>query len=134
MHNPPESMLRSYYAAWASGDPYQISAFFAPQGALIDYGIGGTYDTPEAIEAFAAQTFTAFPDFRVEIVELFIADQAAGSAWIMHGHHRGDLPGLPASGREFKLNASSIIRMHGGAILRMADYWNMEELKRQLSA
>lgn len=57
---------------------------------------------------------------------------AAAAAWEMSGTHLGDLPNLPATGKKFRVRASSIIEIRNGAILSMTDYWNPIQFRREV--
>lgn len=45
----------------------------------------------------------AFPDLRFDIQESIAGDQKIAVRWLMSGTHAGDLPQLPASGRQFSI-------------------------------
>src|SRR6266571_4532640 len=46
--------------------------------------------------------------------------------------HVGDLPGLPASGRQFSLRGVTVVVREQGKIVREAIYYDVSELHRQL--
>ena len=86
----------------------------------------------EELKAFASATFTAFPDFKVELTSRFFAGDWAASEWIMSGTQTGDLPGIPATGKSFSIRYASIMELKDGKIRRNADYWNLVSLLQQL--
>ena len=50
----------------------------------------------------------------------------------MSGTHKGDLPGLPATGKPFSLRGASIYELHDGKIKRNSDYWDMVTFLKQI--
>jgi predicted ester cyclase len=74
------------------------------------------------LKAFAGAVLAAFPDFKLELTSGFTTGNWAGAEWTMSGTHKGDLPGLPATGKRFS-KGSSICELHEGKIKRNSDYW-----------
>ena len=52
----------------------------------------------------------------------------------MSGTHRGDLPGLPATGKPFILRGASILELSSGQLARCTDYWDMVSFHKQIGA
>jgi predicted ester cyclase len=53
------------------------------------------------MKSFANAVFAAFPDFKIQLMSGFTAGNWAGAEWTMSGTHKGDLPGIPATGKSF---------------------------------
>jgi predicted ester cyclase len=62
--------------------------------------------------SFVERAFAAIPDFKYELKSRFAAGRWAVIEWVMSGTHKGDLPGIPATGKR-----SSLIR--GSTILEL---------------
>jgi len=65
---------------------------------------------------------SAFPDLTMEIDDLVAADDATVMAFTLTGTHRGDLPGIPATGRKVRVNGMVRSRFRDGKI---ADEWEI---------
>ena len=85
---PPLPELRDfagrYTAAWCSGNPASVAAFFSSDGSL------RVNDDPPAVGRAAitsvAQSFmTAFPDLRVVMDDLVLRDDEAEYHWTLSG-------------------------------------------------
>ena len=127
-----EAYLRDYYASWGTGDPDRVAAFFAEAATFEDLAFEATFEGPAGVREFAKLTYTGVPDFQVEPVRIVIDGTSAAAAWEMTGTHRGDLPGLPATGKPFRVRASSLIRFGEARIVEMVDYWNPVQFQRQV--
>jgi steroid delta-isomerase-like uncharacterized protein len=65
---------------------------------------------------------SAFPDLRIEIDELLVADDATVLAFTLTGTHRGELLGIPATGRRVNVQGMVRSRFRDGKI---ADEWEI---------
>jgi steroid delta-isomerase-like uncharacterized protein len=52
--------------------------------------------------------------------------------WTMSGVHTGDAPGLPATGKPFKISGGGFGEVREGKIVRTTQYWNMAEFLIQV--
>jgi steroid delta-isomerase-like uncharacterized protein len=98
---------------------------------------GPTCDLMEgarALGALLADAHTAIPDFRVEIFDGFSTSEMAAVECEITGTQRGDLPYLPATGKSFRIRASSILVLQAGKIMRESRYYDMTRLLMQLGA
>lgn len=133
MSKQNEERLREYYRAWGGGDPDAVTSFFTEDAIFEDLAFGARFDGRAAIRQFAAITYAGIPDFRVEPETIVATERGAGVAWVMSGTHSGDLPGLPKTGRTFRVRASSIVELDAeGRISRMTDYWSPDDFRREV--
>ena len=99
------------YAAWNAHDPDAVAAVFAENAVLREAGQTDEVRGRAAIRARAAALLAAFPDFRLERVVLIIDGERHADRWIMTGPHRGDLFGLPATGRTVRVEGATFTRL-----------------------
>jgi ketosteroid isomerase-like protein len=52
----------------------------------------------------------------------------------MTGVHTGDMPGLPATGRSFRIVGDGVGEVRDGQIVHVTDYWNMADFLGQVGA
>jgi len=96
---------------WNKGDTDQVADFVAPQ-----YEIRSDPGDPWEGQVLDHNTFkervsysrNAFPDLHFEIQEMIAEDEKVVASWIMSGTHEGDLPQLPATGRQFSISGMTI--------------------------
>jgi steroid delta-isomerase-like uncharacterized protein len=129
-----EAALQEWAAAWSAGDPDRLAAIFADDCVYEDVTMGVLTHGKAELKAFADGIFAAIPDFAIELTSRFAAGSWAGLEWTMSGTHRGDLPGLPATGKPFTLRGSSILELSSGQVGRCTDYWDMVTFLKQIGA
>ncbi|MEO1130271.1 MAG: ester cyclase [Planctomycetota bacterium] len=118
------AMLEMYYAAWCSGDPDAVAAFFENDAVFEDLAFGARFEGLDGVRTFAQITFAGVPDFHITPTQILVDGEQAAAAWTMTGTFAADMAGIPATGQPFEIRASSIIALRAGRILRMTDYWN----------
>jgi steroid delta-isomerase-like uncharacterized protein len=64
----------------------------------------------------------AFPDFRAEILDMISEGDRVVTRKVFHGTHRGELQGIPPTGREVEIHVIDIVRVAGG---RIVEHWNV---------
>ena len=132
MKQTASDILTQYYSAWTSGNTNTVLNFFADDAVFEDLGFEAKFKGKEQIKAFAELTYAGVPDFAVEPITIIGDNHRAAASWVMSGTHKGDLPGLPATGKRFKVRATSIIEFHNQLILKIEDYWNPIAFKRSV--
>lgn len=136
-------VVDSYVAAWASHDVEKIASYFTDDCVYEDLAAGVVLHGKEELKAFAKGSFTAFPDFKIEVKSFFASGLGrlgfgkVGSEWVMTGTHNGDLhirdlTTLPATGKSFSVRGASMTEMHKGKIKRNSDYYDNVSVLRQL--
>ena len=98
-------------------------------------GKGPRAEDRKAYLAYTAGLFHAFPDLSFDMLEVVAEGDLAATRTRMTGTHRGEIKGLPASGRELDLEFANVMRFDSnGLILEHRDYLDALELMRQLGA
>ncbi len=121
-----DEFFQTYLDAWNSGEGDALVACFTEDAAYTDIAVGQTFRGPNEIRQFQADTFHAFPDFRIDLSQVIVDGTGSYALdWTMSGTHLGDRPGLPSTGKPFSLPAASVGLRLDGLITRNTDYWNM---------
>ncbi len=118
--------VRRYLDAWNSHDPGKVGAFMATDATYEDFALGVLNGGREEIEAFVGTVHQLSDDYRFT----FVSEQQSGSQyaleWEWAGTNTGELPGLPATNKPFRIRGVSVGRLDGdGKIVENRDYWNM---------
>ncbi len=129
-----EVMLEEWAASWSAGDMDRLASIFTDDCVYEDVTMGVLTHGKAELKAFADGIFAAIPDFAIELSARFATNRWGGMEWTMSGTHRGDLPGLPATGKPFTLRGSSILALSSGRIARCTDYWDMTAFLKQIGA
>jgi steroid delta-isomerase-like uncharacterized protein len=89
----------------------------------------------EGVRYFVEAIRTAFPDIKVKTVEATLADGNMEACHvILTGTHRGEMAGMPATGKSVEFGSTDIIRVEDG---KVAEHWGTTDnlsLMQQLGA
>ena len=87
-----------------------------------------------AQRADLAKLLAAWSELRVETVNLLVAGDSYAKEWVMTGVHTGDMPGLPATGRNFRIVGAGVGQVRDGKIANATEYWNLADFLSQVGA
>ncbi len=104
-----------------AGDPAAAEALLAPD--FVDHtpfpGFGPTRaDVVRLFSVFRA----AFPDLRVKVLSQIADGDRVATRKNFHGTHRGDLFGIPPTGRSVTIEVMDIVRVRDRQIV---EHWNV---------
>jgi steroid delta-isomerase-like uncharacterized protein len=124
-----EEVLHGIYEAINTGNLDMLDELVAPDYTEHSEGFQGAGPFKQQVAAFR----TAFPDLRVTVDEVLLADGGRfASRTTVTGTHTGDLMGMPATGRHISVEAVDIGRVENG---RAKERWgglNMYSMLTQL--
>jgi steroid delta-isomerase-like uncharacterized protein len=87
----------------------------------------------QAILARKNTIVAASSNSSIEVTNRVVHGNQVSVEWVASGVHSGDLPGLPASGRPFRISGVTVVVRENGKIVRESLYYNVHELRRQLA-
>jgi steroid delta-isomerase-like uncharacterized protein len=93
---------------------------------------GEVHDGEEAVAKYFAETRRAFPDQRNETIALHHADDAVIVEFWLRGTHRGELRGIPPTGRAFEVRAVAFFLFDGAGLVCERVYFNAATILGQL--
>ena len=126
-----DRMLEEWAAAWSLHDVEKLLSLCTDDCVYEDVTLRAVNRGKAEVKSFANAVFAAFPDFKIELMSGFTARDWAGAEWTMSGTHKGDLPGIPATGKSFAVRGSTICELKAGKIKRNSDYWDMVTFLKQ---
>jgi predicted ester cyclase len=77
----------------------------------------GRYRGPQAVNRGIVQLHTAFTNLRIEVKTIIAEGDRIAAEWTMCGTERGELLGVPPSGRRVCLSGLSLTRVKGHRIV-----------------
>ncbi len=107
-----------------------IGTFGHPRYEIIP--TGEVYDGEDAVRRYFAETRTAFPDQRNELIALHHADDAVIVEFDLLGTHLGPLRSIPATGRAFRTRVTAFFIFDGDRIVCERVYFDQLSILRQL--
>jgi steroid delta-isomerase-like uncharacterized protein len=132
-----ERLFDDWATAWSSNDsskdPERVLALFVDDCVFEDVTFGIVARGKKELRSFANRAFAAIPDFKYGVRSRFATSQWAVIEWVMSGTHKGDLPGIPATGKRFSsVRGSTILGLEDGKIRRESDYWDAATFMKQV--
>jgi len=94
------------------------------------FSVGG----PEAYKQFTAALRSAFPDLHYGIEQLIAEGDFAVSHTRNSGTHRGEIMGIPATGRRVEWTETHIVRVQNGKIVEHWGNFDALGMLQQLGA
>jgi steroid delta-isomerase-like uncharacterized protein len=127
-----KAILRaSYEVVFNQHQVDRADEFYAPD--YLDHGAapGQAPGLAGAKQKWAAY-IAALPDMHATIQELIAEGDKVAVAWTVEGTQQGELLGIPATGKSFRLAGMSIYRLAEGKIAEASEQWDRLDLLRQL--
>ena len=75
---------------------------------------------------------TAFPDIQFTVEDLIAEGDKVVTRWKNHGTHKGDLMGVPATGKEVSITGISIVQVVSGKIVEGWNNWDRMGMMQQI--
>jgi steroid delta-isomerase-like uncharacterized protein len=115
---------------WNHGNTVTADELMAPD-AEIHMPTGETLDL-EGLKGFNVAFRAAFPDWHSTFEELVAEGDRVAERWTGRGTHRGELWGIPPTGKSVEGPGSVFYRISGGKIVEFRGQFDMMGLMQQL--
>jgi steroid delta-isomerase-like uncharacterized protein len=126
-----EAIVREHMASENVHDfDTTIDTFEHPRYELI--ATGEVYDGEQAVRGYYAESRTAFPDQRNELVALHHSDDVVVVEFDLLGTHLGPLRALPPTGRSFRCRMTALFVFEGERLVGERVYFDQSTILRQL--
>jgi len=125
-------IVERWAEAWSSGDIANVTDLFVDDCTYEDVPAGVVNHGKDELTAFGQAFFTAAPGLEIELVSRTVSGDRAAAEWWFRGVQKGEVLGIPATGRQFAFRGMSAFELRGDRISRCTDYWDVETFKRQL--
>src|SRR5215213_9561220 len=107
-----------------------IDTFSHPRYELVP--TGDVFDGEAEVRGYFAESRTAFPDQRNELIALHHADDAVIVEFDVLGTHLGNLRALPPTGRSFRSRMTAFFLFEGERLVCERVYFDQQSIMRQL--
>jgi len=125
-------LLERHYTAWSNGDIDGVVACYADGCKFEDMALEAQFNGPEGVRSFVTLTFESIPDFKWNPRKFVIEGENCVCEWQMDGTLKGDLPGIPGTGKRFDVRGLSSLIVRNGKIVDNRDYWSLATLLRHV--
>jgi len=128
-----EAIVRRHMQAENEHDYEAAIATFAhPRYEVI--ALDRVHDGEDAVREYFRESRSAFPDQRNELIALHHADDAVIAEFWLLGTHRGPLPGLEPTGREFRCRMAAFFLFDDAKLVCERVYFDSATILRQIAA
>jgi len=107
-----------------------MRTFHHPRYEII--ATGEVYDGEEEVSEYFRATRAAFPDQRNELIALHHADEAVIAEFDLKGTHRGELRGIPPTGKEFTCRCVALFLFDEDRLVGERVYFDVLTIMSQL--
>jgi steroid delta-isomerase-like uncharacterized protein len=113
---------------WSGGNLAAADELMAADAVIHEPAVG----TPAGLKAFASEFRAAFPDWHATVEELIVEGDRVAERWTGRGTHRGELQGIPPTGKRVTVPGVVFYRITGGKIVEYRGTFDTLSLMRQL--
>jgi steroid delta-isomerase-like uncharacterized protein len=131
MSQDVETTLVGWAGFLSSHDLDRFLSLFTDDCVYEDVALGVVNRGKQELRTFIEGIFSAFPDFHIDLKSQFVAGHWAAMEWVMSGTHEGDLPGMPATHKQFTVHGASVAELSGAGLRRISDYWDLATFLKQ---
>jgi steroid delta-isomerase-like uncharacterized protein len=87
---------------------------------------------PEGIKEFVGTYLAGFPDGKITIDEQLAEGDLVASRWTGRGTHKGELMGIPPTGKQVTVSGLTISRVKNGKVVEEWQNWDTLGMLQQL--
>lgn len=129
------AVARAYFEAVGRRDLDAMTAFYEPGGVGEIHGLV-SLTVPGAYRAWFGDLFRAFPDFKMEILDVMSNGEKAAVRWRAVGRFDGEgaFEGILPNGAAVDVQGCDVLTIRDGRIQHNDAYMNGAEMARQLGA
>jgi steroid delta-isomerase-like uncharacterized protein len=88
----------------------------------------------ETTKQVVAMYGTSFPDLKHTVDEVIAEGDTVAARWTVHGTHRGEFQGIPASGKQVNLSGNTVHHLKDGKLRETWLSFDSMELLQQIGA
>jgi steroid delta-isomerase-like uncharacterized protein len=125
-------LINDYTAAWNSHDTEKLVSFFTDDCVYEEVAIGATTRGKEELKAFLKRFFATFPDTNFEVTSSFMSGDWYCAEWVWTATHKGNMAGIPATGKRISIRGVSVGELKEGKIKRNSEYYNLMDFIKQI--
>ena len=129
------TVARAYFEAVGRRDLDAMTEFYVPGGVGEIYGLV-RLEVPTSYRAWFGDLFRAFPDFKMEILDVIAGEEKVAVRWGAKGTFNGsaNFEGLAPNGASVNVQGCDVLTIRDGRIHHNDAYMNGAEMMRQLGA
>lgn len=132
MSTDVKALVQDWTECFNQHDPDGAVTHMSEDGVLVNVGNGQRVEGRAALREDIAGLLAMWTELHIETTNLLVSDNSYTKEWIITGVHTGDVPGLPATGKPFRIRGCGVGQVRDGKIVHVTEYWNMAEFLIQV--
>jgi steroid delta-isomerase-like uncharacterized protein len=128
-----DDLVKQLIEAENSHDVEKLVALMTDDVVIEDIPFGIVMKGKDGIRQTYAGLVEATPDLRTEAKSWITGDKSFALEWVLTATQKGDLLGIPASGKHFSIIGCSFGEFEDGKLKGRRDYWDYAALAKQLT-
>ncbi len=126
-----KAIIERFERAFASNDTATIDEVCDP--GLVDHNpVPGVLPTLDGFKATIAGYTGAFPDLRLEELRVIAEGDSVATRWTAVGTQKGDMPGIPATGKQIRVEGMNFYTLSDGRITEVWTQFDAVAMMQQL--
>jgi len=125
-------LRREMEEVWNKGNFAVTDELIADNFVLHDPSQPAEVRGPDGLKGYVSAFRTAFPDLRITFEDMVAEGDKVASRITLQGTHKGELAGIPATGKQIKVAGLSIDRLEGGKFIETFVVSDVLGMLRQL--
>lgn len=113
---------------WSGGNFAAADELMAPDVVIHEPAVG----TTAGLKAFASDFRAAFPDWHSTVDEMIVEGDRVVERWTGRGTHRGEMQGIPPTGKRVAVPGAVFYRIAGGKIVEFRGHFDRMSMMEQL--
>jgi len=127
-----EQMIRDYFSVHNTHRIDDIMAYYTDDISFTCEAMHAVSHGKAEVKTMLRGMFAAFPDLIIEVKSAFASGNQAAYELVLSGTHKGDFPGLPATGKRFSVRGVTVAELQNGKLKTERLYWNLGAFLQQV--
>lgn len=117
---------------WNTGNTSLVGQVYTDDSQRFDPNGPEPLRGPDQVGKYVLETRAAFPDFRIEVVQLITDGDSVVLCWRCTGTHKGDFQGIPPTGKTVIVEGVSVGLVKDGRVSQERVFFDRLNLLQQL--
>ena len=132
MSQDVQHILDSVVELWNTGNADIAKRIYTDDCARIDPNVPADTRGGAGIARYVAEVRSAYPDFRLEILDSLAQDDRLAVHWVVTGTHKGDFRGIAPTGKQIRITGVTLARIKDGKLAEDRVYFDRMTMFEQL--
>ena len=126
-----KALARRFYEVFNAGSTEKLDDLIPPDYIQHAPGVPPGRD---GVKMYMGMFRAAFPDAHLHVEDLVAEGDRVSGRWTVHGTQKGELMGIPATGKTIQISGIDIWRVENGLLAEHWDSWDQMGMMQQLGA